>query len=123
MKTRRSLSFGSALLASLLAIGASNPALAAERNVFGPDTGNGPAPVTNSSLDTLELRGVMPLGGTTLVTLFDTTSSKFYTVELNQGANNWRVSGYNAADDAVTVEAGGLTRKITLRKPKILAVA
>lgn len=112
------------VVASLLAFaacGLPGQAREEERNPFGPVVSAGPAGPTNSPLDALELRGVMSIGDVTRVTLFDTTNSKSYTVELNETTNNWRVSGYNTTDDTVVVESGGASRKITLRKPKILA--
>jgi hypothetical protein len=115
-------------LASLFALpaagGLTQQARADEsRNPFQPVSNAGAAPATNTPLDSLELRGIMKMGDTTLVTLFDTSTSKSVTVELNEGAGNWKVSGYNSADDTVVVQSGALTRTIALRKPKILVAA
>ncbi|RME67344.1 MAG: hypothetical protein D6781_13435 [Verrucomicrobia bacterium] len=83
------------------------------------------APAAPSALDKIEFRGVLAIGDTTLITLFDASTSKSYTVELGKTVNNITVTDYQMTDktDTVVISQGGQSRRIELRKPKIVALA
>lgn len=94
-----------------------------EASPFVPrDSGQAAAQTTGGPLDTLELRGVSSLGGTTLLTLYDPNTSRGFTVELDGTVNGFKVSDYKPEDDSVLVESGGLSKRIRLRKSQIIAV-
>lgn len=78
-----------------------------------------------SVLDKIEFRGVLTLDGTTYVTLFDAAKSKSYTVELGETVETMKVTDYRVSNetDTVLVTMGSESRRIELRKPKIVAIA
>lgn len=116
-----------AALAALLAFaGATAPAGAADEaeSPFLPvGQGAAAAAPTNSQLDTLELRGIMTIGDTTRVTIFDTSNSRSFNVGLDELVNNWKVASVDRANDVVVVESGAQSRRVAMRKPRIVAVA
>lgn len=99
----------------------------APANPFAPP-GHGappPAPPAPSILDKIEFRGILTIGDTTLVTLFDTSTSKSFTVEIGETRNDIKVTDYRMTNDADTVQItqGAESKRISLRKPKIVAMA
>lgn len=113
-----------ALACALLASGLAAPARADDDNPFarpGPTTA-GPA-AAPSPLDTLELRGVLTLSGTTIVTLFDTASSRSTIVNLGGTVNGITVSDYKTEDDSVLVQSGGREKRVKIKKAQIVTMA
>ncbi|BET65384.1 hypothetical protein ASA1KI_03020 [Opitutales bacterium ASA1] len=91
-----------------------------------PGFGAAPAPPPAASpLDTIELRAVLTLDGKTHVTLFDTNGNKSFTAVVGESVNNIHVADYDysGGDDAVTLRSGAATRRVTLKKAKIVALA
>lgn len=74
-------------------------------------------------LDTLELRGVTVLGERTIVTLFDTATSRSTVVALGSTVNGLTVSDYQRGDDSVRVESGGRERRVQIKKAQIVTMA
>jgi hypothetical protein len=84
-----------------------------------------PPPPAASPLDTIELRAVLTLDGKTHVTLFDTNGNKSFTAVVGESVNNIHIAEYDfsGGDDAVTLRSGAATRRVTLKKAKIVAMA
>lgn len=117
---------GLALLASLgLGAGLSAGQGATRPPFLPPGFGDEvPSEQTGTPLDNLELRGIMVYeNGRTVITIFDPSQSKSFSAELNETVNGMRVTGYEPDPGSVTVEAGGKSRRITVTKPTIVALA
>jgi len=84
-----------------------------------------PPPAATGPLDSVEFRGVLSLEGKTYVTLFDTGGSRSFTALVGETVNNVKVVEYklDGQDDIVTIESGGKTRRVPLKKAKIVAMA
>ncbi|MGH8021619.1 MAG: hypothetical protein ACREIA_25715, partial [Opitutaceae bacterium] len=97
------------------------------RNPFlPPNTGTqAPPPAAAGPLDSIEVRGILSLDDKTFITLFNTGDSKSFTVQLGETMNNITVTGYEleGQDDMVTLESGGKTRRVPLKKAQIVAMA
>lgn len=110
-------------LALVCALGFAASAQAEDDNPFArPGASAGPAPSAPSPLDTLELRGVLTLGETTVITLFDTSSSRSTVATLGATVNGITVSDYQAGDDSVLVQSGGRERRVKIKKAQIVTM-
>lgn len=81
------------------------------------------APVTNSSLDRIEFRGVMATGSETLVVLFDTTKSRSTVLKLNESVDGLKVTEYQPENERVRVESGKDWKWVDLLQAKVVAAA
>ncbi|MBE2216027.1 MAG: hypothetical protein IAE82_19290, partial [Opitutaceae bacterium] len=96
---------------------------AQEDNPFArPAPAGAAAPAAPSPLDTLELRSLMTMSGTTVVTLFNTADNRSIMVPLGSTVNGLTVSDYQSADDSVLVQSGGRERRVKIRKAQIVAM-
>lgn len=120
----RSVSFNLVMVGAALAFGLSAKAEeAAKRIPFGYAGNAEPvaAPVTSSSLDRFEFRGVMATGKETLVVLFDKTKSRSTVLKLNELVDNLKVTEYQAENERVRVESGSEWKWIELLQAKVVA--
>jgi len=110
-------------LVLVLALATAGSVAGQEDNPFARPVPAGAAPAPAASpLDTLELRGVMTLGDTTIITLFDTASSKSTVVQLGGTANGLTVSDFQSSDDSVLVQSAGRERRVKIRKAQIITM-
>ncbi len=129
MKPRRINSAFIAAVAPALCIGLGAPADAqsAKSPFLPPGFGQqaAPPPAAAGPLDSIEVRGILSLDGKTFITLFNTGDSKSFTAQLGETVNNITVTDYTfeGQDDVVTLESGGKTRRVSLKKAKIVAMA
>ncbi len=97
---------------------------AQEDNPFArPGAAQAAPAATASPLDSLELRGVTTLGERTIVTLFDTATSRSTVVALDSTVNGLTVTDYQPGDDSVRVQSGGRERRVQIKKAQIVTMA
>jgi len=107
-------------LMSVVSVGAAD----APKNPFAVKGASvAPAPAPTSPLDRMELRGILTVAGTTMITLVDTSSNKAYVVGVGDTVEGYSVSDYRIQDDTVVVNSSGQTKRIQLGESKIVAAA
>lgn len=106
----------------LLAIGAeATPESLLRHSPFLP-AGN-VASVAAQQKGRLELRGIATIDGVTRFTIFDTSSSRGVWLAVGENDGGMKVSAYDAAAEAVTVELEGQSVRLTLKEPEIVTLA
>jgi hypothetical protein len=71
----------------------------------------------------LELRSILKAGGSYQFSLFDTSNRQSVWVGLNEAGHDFVVKGFDAGNNAITVEQRGRTYKLTLKEAKIALLA
>lgn len=71
-----------------------------------------------------ELRSIMVLGGVHTFSLFDTTNSKGFWIDLNETVEGVTISDYQKSDESesVLVRSGGYERRLKLKEAQIVAL-
>lgn len=81
------------------------------------------APAPPSPLDTLELRGVLTMSGTTVVTLVNTAeNNRSFMVPVGSTVGGITVSDYQSEDGSVLVQSGGRERRVKFKKTQIVTM-
>jgi hypothetical protein len=125
-RTLRRVSFNLTMVGVVLAFSLTAEAEEATKRIpfgYAKDAAPVEAPVTNSSLDRIEFRGVMATGSETLVVLFDRTSSRSTVLKLNELVDNLKVTEDQPENERVRVESGADWKWIELLQAKVVAAA
>ena len=81
------------------------------------------APVQSATAGRLELRGILALDGKPRFTIFDTSNNRAIWLAVGESEGGIRVSAYDAAAEAVTVELEGQSQRLTMKEAQIVNVA
>jgi hypothetical protein len=87
------------------------------------ETAAEPEPVRTNPLDKLELRSITSLGKIKSFSIYDTSISKGFWVNLDETVQGVSVSDYNKSDESVLVRSGGFSKRLKLKEAKIVALA
>jgi hypothetical protein len=69
-----------------------------------------------------ELRSIMVLGGVHTFSLFDTTTSKGFWINLDETVEGVSISDYKKSDESVLVRSAGHERRLKLKEAQIVAL-
>jgi hypothetical protein len=81
------------------------------------------APTQPTQPGRLELRGIMAIGGTPKFTIFDTSNNRAIWLAVGESDGGIRVSAFDPATEAVTVELDGQSQRLTMKEAQIVNVA
>ena len=114
------------LFAAVLLAGGTGPARAVPESLlrnspFLP-AGN-VAPVAAPQNGRLELRGILALEGKPRFTIFDTSNNRAVWLAVGENDGGIRVSAFDAATEAVTVELEGQSQRLTMKEAQIVNMA